>query len=119
MNIEDNRMSRRANRNAITANFVHALDSSIMVWSTNRCADLHGIDVFSWIHDQAATLAPNVGILQSEIKESAIEVFSMDILESFKTEIDALLPAGVSVPAPPPRGDFDLSRLRGAQYFFA
>ena len=119
MNIEDNKMSRRANRNGITANFVHSLDSSIMVWSTNRCHDLHGIDVFSWIHDQAATLAPNVGKMQNEIKQSAIEVFSMDILGGFKKEIDALLPKGVSVPEPPARGDFDLHRLRSAQYFFA
>ena len=119
MNIEDNKMSRRANRNGITANFVHSLDSSIMVWSTNRCHDLHGIDVFSWIHDQAATLAPNVGKMQNEIKQSAIEVFSMDILGGFKKEIDALLPKGVSVPEPPARGDFDLHRLRAAQYFFA
>jgi len=119
MNIEDNAMSKRANRNAITANFVHALDSSLMVWATNRSHDLHGIDVFSWIHDQAATLAPNVGIMQSEIRESAIEMFSMDILGGFKTEIDALLPSGVSVPPPPEQGDFDLSLLRSAQYFFA
>lgn len=119
LNIEDNKMSRRANRNGITANFVHSLDSSIMVWSTNRCHDLHGIDVFSWIHDQAATLAPNVGKMQSEIRESAIEVFSMDILGGFKREIDALLPKGVSVPEPPAQGEFDLRRLRSAQYFFA
>lgn len=119
MNIEDNKMSKRANRNAITANFVHALDSSIMVWSTNRSADLHGVDVFSWIHDQAATLAPNVSVMQSEIKESAIEMFSMDILGGFKREVEALLPSGVSLPAPPEQGEFDLSRLRGAQYFYA
>ena len=119
MNIEEKMMSKRANRNAITANFVHSIDASIMVWATNRSKDLHGIDVFSWIHDMAATLAPNVSTLQTEIKESAIEIFTMDILGGFTREIEAMLPQGVTVPPPPPLGDFDLSRLRGAQYFFA
>ena len=119
MNIEDEGMSKRANRNGITANFVHSLDSSLMVWSTNRSADLHGVDVFSWIHDQAATLAPNVGVMQSQIKESAIEMFSMDILGGFKREVEAMLPSGVVLPPPPEQGDFDLNRLRSAEYFFA
>jgi DNA-directed RNA polymerase len=116
---EDKGMSKRPNRNAVTANFVHGLDSSLMVWATNRAHDLHGVDVFGWIHDQAATLAPWVGILQSEIKESAVEMFSMDILGGFKREIEAMLPPGVTLPEPPTKGDFDLARLRGAQYFFA
>ena len=114
-------MAKRANRNAITANFTHVLDSSLMVWSTNRIADLHGITDVSWIHDQAATHAPSVQILQDEIIESAIEMFNMDILGNFDSEISALLPAEAvrELPPVPAQGAFDLSRLRGAKYFFA
>lgn len=119
INIEDRGMNKRANRNAITANFTHALDASLMVWSTNRLHDLHGIQSVSWIHDQASTHAPYVSILQNEIKESAIEVFSMDILGTFKAEVTAMLPPGVTIPDPPERGSFDLNRLRSADYFFA
>lgn len=119
INIEDRGMNRRANRNAITANFTHALDASLMIWSTNRAHDLYGVDSIGWIHDAASAHAPNVPILQSQIKESAIEVFSMDILGTFKAEVDAMLPPGVTIPDPPERGDFDLERLRSADYFFA
>lgn len=119
INIEDRGLNRRSNRNAITANYVHSLDSSLMVWSTNRARDIHGIDVFGWIHDQASTLAPWVQTLQDEIKESAIEMFSMDLLGTFVTEVQAMLPTSATLPPPPPQGEFDLNRLRGAQYFFA
>jgi DNA-directed RNA polymerase len=116
---DGDRMAKRPNRNAITANFTHSCDSSLMVWATNRASDLHGVKAFGWIHDSAATLAPWLGILQEEIKESAVEMFSMDILGGFKREVEALLPPGVRLPEPPQQGDFDLTRLRGADYFFA
>ena len=111
-------MSRTRNRNAISPNFVHSLDASLLMSVVLTLAN-NGVDSVSCIHDSIGVCPADVGILSTAIRECAVEMFSQPILEQVHKEMISYLPSGIDLPTPPAGGRMDISQLGNADYFFA
>jgi DNA-directed RNA polymerase len=71
------------------------------------------------IHDSYGVPACDAPVMARALRESAAEMFSHDLLEAFRQEIQSQLPAGVVIPAPPEGGDLDPVCVLESPYFFA
>jgi len=116
--IDGNELSISRNVNAISPNVVHSIDASILVQSVNLAA-ANGVGSFSCIHDSFGVVAADAGVIGTAIREVSVQIFSQPILKTLQSEMQAYLPAGYSLPEPPPMGTLDVSSLRQADYFFA
>jgi len=110
-------LSAARNANGISPNYIHSMDSALLVATVNDCANNHGVRSFSTIHDSVGVIPNDVENLSQSIRNCAVEMFSDDILESTRREFEHY--TGVSMPDPPKPGTFDLNQLYKAQYFFA
>lgn len=116
--IDGNELSVSRNVNAISPNVVHSIDASILLKSVNLAA-ANGVQSFSCIHDSFGVCAADAGIIGTAIRQVSVDIFSQPILKTLQSEMQAYLPAGFSLPDPPPMGTLDVSELMKADYFFA
>lgn len=103
-------------RNGIAPNFVHSLDAALMVRTVNECRR-RGVESFMMIHDSFSTHAADAPLMSEVLREEAVKLFQQDLLTSFRDELQ--LTYGVDLADPPEAGDFDITQLRHAKYFFA
>ncbi len=110
-------LSKAKHRNGIAANWIHTLDQTIaeLTHQKNKKA---GIVSQSSTHDGFETLAPDMSIMQANLLESVIEIFSEDLMENFANEITQYLPKGTVLPEPPARGTLDIHQVRDSLYFY-
>jgi DNA-directed RNA polymerase len=113
-----NKDDARKHRNGIAPNFIHSLDAALMVRTVNRANQL-GVKDFMMIHDSFATHAANAGILADVIRDEAVSMFSEDLLENFRGQIQELVGDAFVVPPPPASGTLDITGLLQSRYFFA
>lgn len=111
-------LNTRRSRNGACPNFVHSLDASVMFETVNRCSE-EGVTSFQMIHDSFATHAADAPKMARVLREVFVDFFSEDVLQRLREESQAQLPEGVTIPEPPPCGDYDLTGLSEATYFFA
>ena len=111
-------LNTRRGRNGACPNYVHSLDASIMFETVNRCSE-EGLTGFQMIHDSFATHAADAPKMEKVIREVFIDIFSGDVLQRLREECQDQLPEGVTAPAPPERGQYNLEGLERATYFFA
>lgn len=104
-------------QNGLPPNFVHSLDAACTVKTINRGVE-EGISSFAMIHDSYATVAADAPALQRITREVYADVFSENLLEDLRVELQALLPADVILPNPPPQGSLDPSCVINSLYFF-
>lgn len=99
-----------AMQNAISPNFVHALDSSHLTMVTGAMAD-EGRAVVA-IHDSFGTHACDVRRMHSIIREQFVELYSgPNMLSEFLWEVGG-------IGEPPPRGSFDLKQVLTSEFMF-
>jgi DNA-directed RNA polymerase len=113
-----NKDDARKHRNGIAPNFIHSLDAALMVRTVNRANQL-GVKDFMMIHDSFATHAANAGVLADVIRDEAVSMFSEDLLENFRGQIQELVGDAFVVPPPPAYGTLDITGLLQSRYFFA
>ena len=111
-------LSKRKQRSGVSPNFVHSLDAACLHKTVLRLEEM-GVRDYSMIHDSYAVHAAYVPKLNTAIRETFVEVFTPDLLEEYRQEVQALLPAGVELPKPPEQGSLDLQGLLEATYFFS
>ena len=109
-------LSSARNANGISPNYVHSLDSALLVSTVNSCAQ-QGVASFSTIHDAVGAIPNDVEILSHTIRDCAVQMFSDNLLEGTRREFEYY--TGVGMPDPPKQGAYDLNQLYKAQYFFA
>lgn len=109
-------LSRSRNMNAISPNYVHSWDASVLVTGLNKAAE-RGITSFAGVHDAVATIPNQVTAMSESIRGAAYDLFSGDVLEGTRREFEAF--TGLSFPNPPPQGSLDVSGIIDAEYFFA
>lgn len=110
-------LSRTGQANGLVPNFVHSLDKTIMVKTSNKLTEA-GVHSFSMVHDSFATHAEDCPLQARLLREVVVEVFSKDLLEDFKNQIQKMLPH-VVLPEPPEKGTLDISCVKESKYFFA
>ena len=115
---EDDRIKPSSSRNGLCPNFIHSLDASAM-FGTVLSSSQEGVTHFQMIHDSYGTHAADAPIVNRVLRETFVEIFSHDWLQRLHSDLQALLPEGVNLPAPPERGELNIDRLSEATYFFA
>jgi DNA-directed RNA polymerase len=97
-------------QNAISPNFVHALDASHLTL-TALGMKKRGLQMLA-IHDSFATHPCDVDALHEIVRDEFAKMYaSGDILEKFLWEVNA-------VGEVPQRGDLDINRVRSSEFFF-
>ena len=118
INVGSGRLSKIKNRNGVAPNWVHSLDAAVAQKSVLECR-LKGVSELNIIHDAFWTTAPNMEIMRESLVNNVVDIFSVDLLKEFKTELSHYLPDGVNLPDPPIVGSLDIDRVRNSNYFFS
>lgn len=108
-------------KNALSAapNVVHSLDAAmlqkVVIWLA-----ANGITSTAMIHDSYGVHAGYVEKLHAVIREVGYSMFKDNWLtDVFHKGLQSICPEGVELPVPPEQGDFDVSELISAPYFFS
>ena len=111
------RLCKRSQRNGISPNFVHSLDSALLAKSVIE-ANKQGIYDFAMIHDSFGTHSNNCPLFAKILREQTSSIFTLDLLRDFRAE---LLSADetLEIPEPPEYGSFDPSTVVDSTYFFS
>jgi DNA-directed RNA polymerase len=100
-----------AMQNAISPNFVHALDASHLTMVVNKMAD-NRLDLVA-VHDSFGTHACDVAEMQSIIRQEFVNLYSQsNLLEEFLWEVEAEAEI-------PKRGDFNLHQVISSEFMFS
>jgi DNA-directed RNA polymerase len=104
-------------RNSVAPNFVHALDSSHMVFTINE-AYTRGITNFAMVHDDFGTLAADIPEFFNIIRITFVRMYySHDWLQAWKKELERL-DEELDLPDPPPKGDLEILQVIDSPHFF-
>jgi DNA-directed RNA polymerase len=118
---ETRRMHRGENKAAISANFVHSLDSAHLCLTVDTMThDMAALDEkASWavVHDQFGCHAADGERLATTLREQFVELYQMnDPLLTFKDLVAASLQ--IDLPDPPEQGDLDIRQVLDSAFFF-
>jgi DNA-directed RNA polymerase len=106
---QDSEPSRNSQRNGIAPNFVHSLDSSHMVMSINRT----DFPAYAMIHDDYGTHAGNTEELFKAIRSAFYDMYTEhDPLKDWAEQ------QGIDTDKLPLKGNYDMSEIFNADYFF-
>lgn len=100
--------------NSICANFIHSVDASHLSLTVIKTMDF--INSYSLIHDDFGCLANDVDFLIYKIKESAIDIHSNKILDSFAESIESN--NNLSLVRFSNYGNLNIESLKNCDYFF-
>ena len=70
------------------------------------------------MHDSYWTHAADIDEMNASLRNQFIRLYSLPLLEDLRAGLSMRFP-GVQFPELPPRGDLDLTKVRGAQFFFS
>ncbi len=111
--------NKRKTVNAICANEVHSIDGIGGLLGRIIClAKERGVDDISDIHDSISAHACNIDTMQSCIREGTVETFSENQLEILADQLERQLPAGVTLPSLPERGNLNIEDVLRSKYYF-
>lgn len=83
-------------RNASAPNFIHSLDASHLMFTTLKCEESKGADgtpmAYAFIHDSFGCHAADLHIMQKNLREAFMEMYSVNILEGYVNELTAQVP---------------------------
>jgi Mitochondrial DNA-directed RNA polymerase len=120
LKVEGDKLDRRKQSSGISPNFVHSLDAAHMVRTV--CYGLEeGISSFAMIHDSFGTYACDADALQSSLRRSFVDQYSVDVLKDFRDQMVAGLTSELAekIPPLPPMGNLELAGVLDSAYFFA
>ncbi len=106
-------IDERGQCNAITANFIHSLDACIV----HQVANKVDFDLAT-IHDCFVTHACNVRRMNTIVRETYTNTFTVDLLGEFRAEQINNNPDAV-LPDVPELGDLDVSAVKRQQYLLS
>lgn len=104
----------RRQRNGAAPNFIHSLDSSVLM-RTLCLAKEAGIGDFAMVHDSYGVQAARSTEMAALLRQATADIFSQDILDSVWQQFRLFTP---DLPPPPERGDLDPTCVTESVYFF-
>jgi DNA-directed RNA polymerase len=111
-------LDKRKQALASAPNIIHSFDAAMLALTVIAAHDRMGIQAFAFVHDSYGTHAADCPTLATILRNVAVDIYSRDQLAVFEEYVHAYAP-GVELPARAPLGDFDVSEVRRAEYFFA
>jgi len=115
---ELDKLDRRRQVNGISPNFVHSLDAAALAKTVNLARE-RGIESFSMIHDSYGVTCVDAPLMAATLRDVYAEMFSDNLLERFREEVQLHLGPSATIPSVPPSGSLDVNSLRRSDYFFA
>jgi DNA-directed RNA polymerase, mitochondrial len=112
----------RKSQSSSAPNITHSLDSALAQRVALNCRyDQEPIPNLIMIHDSFATTPNRIDQLQKIIRQSAVELFSTDYLDSLYQQWKRQLPENevVKLPIPPEKGDLNINEVVASSYFFS
>lgn len=97
---------------SIAPNFIHQLDATLMYRTVERCLE-DGVSSFWLIHDSYGVLPNDVPILNKNVREAYIELFSEPILKDWVGQLGLEFDESVMI------NDLDLNEVRESSYIFS
>ena len=113
---EEMGMDVKKNKLAIAPNIIHSLDASMLQLTVLKMAELSDIS-FVMIHDSYGCHAADTESLHANLRDAAYEIFSADILTELKESIETQ--NNVVLATIPEAGNYDLTEIKSAGYFFS
>jgi DNA-directed RNA polymerase, mitochondrial len=114
-------LDAHAQGDAVSPNFIHALDASALVFALDvmqRC----GVSGVGVIHDSVGGLATEMAAIGRALREGFVRLYAQhDPLQSFYKAALAQLTENerLDLPEPPEFGEFDVREVLRSPYFFA
>lgn len=99
--------------NASVPNYIHALDASILYDVINTISNALP---FSLVHDSVYYRAGDADTFYVQIRESMVNIFSKDLLEDFKTQIEEM--SGLKLPEVPKIGEINIEEIIESPYIY-
>lgn len=122
LSVENNKdeLSKQRMVNGISPNFVHSFDAAHMLMTVNRC-NQEGINAFAMVHDSFATHAADAPAMSRILRETFVDIYSVNVLEKFLAEVKEQLPEELheKIPPLPQFGNLEIRDVLKASYFFA
>lgn len=115
--LDDGDVKSRKSVSGFCPNYVHSLDASVMMRTTNWASE-SGVTHFQMVHDSFGTHAADAPTLARSLREAAVSLFQTDQLDKLRTEIQRQLPQDVTLDESPLYGGLDIEALLDAEYFF-
>ena len=111
------KMNKRGQRNGISPNVVHSLDSCHLRMTVNLARE-NGVTHFAMIHDNFGCHASDIPMLSACLREAFIDLYvANDPFELFRLQTQLL--TETVLPMPPAKGSLDLTDVRNSEFFFA
>lgn len=98
-------------------NYVHSFDAAHLSM-TVAAAHAEGVAHFAMIHDSYGTHAAQTTRLARVLREQFVEIYKRDWLRELHAELREQHPH-VDILPPPERGDFDITQVLKAPFFFS
>jgi DNA-directed RNA polymerase len=113
-------MDARKTHNGIAANVVHSLDGiGGLLGLTVNSGQNFGIRNWMTVHDSYGTTAGESQGLYNCLRQATVAMFSENLLESFRNQLQSMLPSTSSLPEVPPLGDMDITQVLQSKYYFS
>lgn len=115
---EDQNLGMDAQKNKLAAspNVIHSLDAALLQLTVLKLHE-QGYKDFSMIHDSYGMHPCDIDNLHKVIRHSAYEIFKSDYLKEFHTYLEEYLKT--ELPMIPTPGQYELSEILDAPYFFS
>jgi len=116
---EDHEMGLDAAKNKLAAspNVIHSLDAAMLQLTVLKMSE-KGTNDFAMIHDSYGCHATDIEQLHATLRDAAYDIFSDDFLAEFHNDMQEQL-EGVVLPTVPTQGNYDITEILTAPYFFS
>lgn len=102
--------------NGIAPNFIHSMDACHLQMTVCRAKDA-GINHFAMIHDSYGCPMSQAQLMYDIVRQAFIDMYTdYDVLEIFRECLQPL--SNKTLPAPPEKGDLDLTCVKDSKYIF-
>jgi DNA-directed RNA polymerase len=118
--IGNGKMDGRKTHNGIAANVIHSFDGiGGLLGLTINSGKNFGIKNWMTVHDSYGTTAGESQALYDCLRQATVAMFSENLLEIFRSQIQSMLPSTSSLPEVPPLGDMDITEVLKSNYYFS
>lgn len=118
--IGNGKMDARKTHNGIAANVVHSYDGiGGLLGLTVNSGQNFGVRNWMTVHDSYGTTAGESQGLYDCLRHATVAMFSENLLEIFRNQIQSMLPSTKSLPEVPTLGDMSITEVLRSNYYFS
>ena len=118
LQVEDAEMGIDVGKQVLSCapNIIHSFDAAMLQMTVTKLSGI-GLDNFAMIHDSYGVHAGNVDELHVALRQAALDIFGGNVLADFHEYAQAQTTA--ELPEIPTLGDYDVTEILDAPYFFS